>query len=145
VQVPSNSDKFFHLGELDFKNDTGLFKVCVWAVTKGLEYCIDSACKEISNSFQTMVKIPNVFTPNGDGKNDFYNIDISGEEIYDLKVWNRWGGLVFESTNSDLMWNGRTQNVGEENPEGTYYFVFKYRLRGKSDETVRGSITLLRD
>ncbi len=145
VQVPSNSDKFFNLGELDFKNDIGVFKVCVWAVTKGLEYCIDSACKEVTNNFEVKIKVPNVFTPNGDGKNDVFNIDINGEEMYDLKIWNRWGGLVFESTKSDFMWNGRTQNVGEENPEGTYYFVFKYALRGQTEETVRGSITLIRD
>lgn len=145
VIVPSNSDPKFNYELLDLKNDTGIFKVCIWAITAGLDYCVDSTCKEVVNSFTTSVKIPNVFTPNNDNKNDVFNIAISGEELYDLKIWNRWGGLVFESKDSKVMWNGRTQNVGEENPEGTYYFVFKYQLRGKDEEVVRGSITLLRE
>jgi gliding motility-associated-like protein len=145
VFVPSNNDPLFHLGVVDFKNDTGDFWICVWALTEGLDNCYDSVCKKVNNTFQVEVNIPNVFTPNGDGKNDVFNITIKGEEIYDLKIWNRWGGKVFESTNSKVQWNGKTNNTGEDNPEGTYYFVFKYQLRGKSEVTVRGSITLLRD
>jgi gliding motility-associated-like protein len=145
VFVPSKSDPMYHLGEVDFKNDTGNFIICIWAYTAGLENCYDSACKMVSNSFQIDFDIPNVFTPNGDNVNDVFNIKIKGDELYDLKIWNRWGGQVFESTDPKYMWNGRTNNTGEENPEGTYYFVFRYRLRGQTEQTVRGSITLIRD
>ena len=145
VIVPSNNDPFYNLGEYDLKNDTGTFRVCIWATTANLDYCEDSACKEISNNFQVEIDIPNVFTPNGDGSNDMFNIKIKGEEMYDLKIWNRWGGLVFESLNSKFMWNGKTQNTGADNPEGTYYFVLKYKLRGKEEVTVNGTITLIRD
>jgi gliding motility-associated-like protein len=145
VLVPDNSSPFFHLGILDFKNDTGDFKVCLWAMTEGLDNCYDSTCVILNNNFQISVEIPNVFTPNNDGKNDVFNIKINGENHYDLKIWNRWGGLVFESTDPTRMWNGRTNNTGEENPEGTYYFVFRYELRTETEKTVRGSITLIRD
>ncbi len=145
IVVPDNNSQFYHFGEIDLGNDTGEFMVCIWAYTEGLENCYDSACKMISNNFTTDIDIPNVFTPNGDGKNDVFKIKITGEELYDLKIWNRWGGLVFESTDPNVVWNGKTNNVGAENPEGTYYFVFKYRLRTKNEETVRGTITLLRD
>jgi gliding motility-associated-like protein len=114
-------------------------------MTDGLENCYDSACKMISNSFQTDISMPNVFSPNGDGVNDVFKIKIMGEELYELKIWNRWGGLVFESTDPNVMWNGKTNNTGAENPEGTYYYVFKYKLRTQSEQTVRGTITLLRD
>lgn len=143
--VPSNNDPFFNLGEYDFGNDTGTFRVCIWAITAGMEYCIDSACQEISNSFQIDFDIPNVFTPNGDGANDVFNVKIKGEEMYELKIWNRWGGLVFETTDAKVQWNGRTMNTGEENPEGTYFYVLKYRLRGQTDKTANGSITLIRE
>ncbi len=143
--VPSNNDPYFHLGVVDFKNDTGDFWICVWALTEGLDNCYDSVCKKVNNTFQTEIDIPNVFTPNGDGYNDVFNIKIKGNEVYDLKIWNRWGGKVFESTDSKVMWNGKTNNTGEDNPEGTYYFVFKYQLRGKEEVTVRGTITLLRE
>ena len=145
VIVPDNASQFYHLGPIDFKNDTGEFKICIKAVTNNLLNCDDSVCKTVINNFQTEITIPNVFTPNADEVNDVFNIKIKGEELYELKIWNRWGGVVFESTDSQKMWNGRTQNTGAENPEGTYYYVFKYRLRGKTDQLVRGTITLIRD
>jgi gliding motility-associated-like protein len=145
IPVPSNTDPYYHLGELDFKNDTGTFKICLWAYTFGVDNCYDSICKEVSNSFTIDVYVPNVFTPNKDNVNDVFNIRIKGEEMYDLKIWNRWGGQVFESTDSKLMWNGQTNNTGGENPEGTYYFVFRYKLRTQEEQTIRGTITLIRE
>ncbi len=143
--VPSNTDPNFNLKVIDFKNDTGTFNVCIWAMTAGLDNCYDSACKTVTNTFIIDIDIPNVFTPNGDGQNDVFNIKIKGDEVYDLKIWNRWGGQVFESTDPKVMWNGQTNNTGAENPEGTYYFVFRYKLRTQAEQTVRGSITLLRN
>ena len=51
--------------------------------------------------------IPNTFTPNGDGLNDTFGI--AGEAVKDFKmeVFNRWGQLVFESTNPNLRWDGK--------------------------------------
>jgi gliding motility-associated-like protein len=91
------------------------------------------------------LKIPNVFTPNGDGVNDVFKIDISGFKKYSLVIWNRWGNNVFESDNPDKMWNGKTNNDGGENPAGTYYYLFNYQLRGEQEQTIRGSITLIRE
>ncbi|OYU97131.1 MAG: hypothetical protein CFE21_02235 [Bacteroidetes bacterium B1(2017)] len=145
VFVPSNDDPNYHLGVIDFKNDTGNFWVCVWAMTAGVDNCYDSACKMITNTFTIDIDIPNVFTPNKDGVNDVFHIKIKGEELYDLKIWNRWGGQVFETTDPTKMWNGTTNNTGAENPEGTYYFVFRYKLRTQAEQTVRGTITLIRD
>jgi gliding motility-associated-like protein len=98
----------------------------------------------VSNAFVTDIVIPNVFTPNNDNKNDVFKIDIKGEELFDLKIFNRWGGQVFESTNAANHWNGKVNNSGADCPDGTYYFVLTYRLRGKTEKTVRGSITLIR-
>jgi gliding motility-associated-like protein len=146
VLVPSNDDSRFNFGTLDLKNDTGNYLVCVWAMTEGLENCYDSACKMISNNFTTDINIPNVFTPNGDGKNDTYLVKVSGEELFELSIWNRWGGKVFETTDAKKGWNGKVNNTGEESPEGTYYFILTYKLRGQTVESVvRGTITLIRD
>jgi gliding motility-associated-like protein len=100
----------------------------------------------ISNNFTTDINIPNVFTPNGDGKNDTYLVKVSGEELFELSIWNRWGGKVFETTDAKIGWNGKVNNTGEESPEGTYYFILTYKLRGQTVESVvRGTITLIRD
>lgn len=145
VLVPSNDDPRFNFGLLDLKNDTGSFLVCVWAMTEGLQNCYDSACKMVSNNFTTEVEIPNVFTPDGDGQNDTYRVKISGEELFELTIWNRWGGKVFETTDAKIGWNGKVNNTGEDSPEGTYYFILKYRMRGQVTESVvRGTITMIR-
>ena len=68
--------------------------------------------------------IPNVFTPNGDGENDIFAVEVSGKlnECSDLKIYNRWGQIIFISTGGNTKWDGYT-NVGLAVPEGTYFFV----------------------
>src|SRR5690606_18067691 len=54
-------------------------------------------------------RLPNTFTPNGDGDNDlFIPYPYRFIESVDFKVFNRWGNLVFETDNPDLLWNGQS-------------------------------------
>jgi len=142
--VPNNYDEFFNIKEHNFGNDTGEFTVCLWAYTPAPTTCVDSICKSFSNWFEIGIKIPNVFTPNGDGINDVFKIEIKGEEFFDIRIWNRWGNLVFNSEKADKQWNGKVQNTGEDAPEGTYFFIIKYRLRTETEKELKGSITLIR-
>ncbi|MFC3199818.1 gliding motility-associated C-terminal domain-containing protein [Parapedobacter deserti] len=69
---------------------------------------------------QEPLRIPNVFTPNGDGRNDVF--EIQGMEAFDrveVTVVNRWGNEVYRSTDYKNDWNGGSLN------EGTYYYVIK--------------------
>ena len=67
------------------------------------------------------------------------------QELFELTIWNRWGGKVFETTDAKNGWNGKVNNTGEDSPEGTYYFILKYRMRGQTTESVvRGTVTLIR-
>jgi len=137
------NNKLFEFYDLD---STKSFVVCIIADVAGTHSCPDSVCKVIEIVVpKSKLKIPNVFTPNGDGVNDVFKIDISGFKKYSLVIWNRWGNNVFESDNPDKMWNGKTNNDGGENPAGTYYYLFNYQLRGEQEQTVRGSITLIRE
>jgi len=66
--------------------------------------------------------VPQGFSPNGDGVNDFFVIaDISEFPKASLQVYNRWGGLVFESSKYDNRWNGTYK--GEDVPQGTYFYL----------------------
>jgi gliding motility-associated-like protein len=137
------NNKLFEFYDLD---STKSFIVCIIADVAGTHSCPDSVCKTIEIVVpKSKLKIPNVFTPNGDGVNDVFKIDISGFKKYSLVIWNRWGNNVFESDNPDKMWNGKTNNDGGENPAGTYYYLFNYQLRGEQEQTIRGSITLIRE
>lgn len=87
------------------------------------------------------VVVPNVITPNGDGKNDVFTID--GLELHPnhtLSIFNRWGNEVYRSKGvykND--WNGNGLN------EGTYYYLLKIRAADGSERSTTGWITLIKD
>ncbi|MCT4582713.1 MAG: gliding motility-associated C-terminal domain-containing protein [Flavobacteriales bacterium] len=67
---------------------------------------------------------PNVFTPNGDGDNDFFEVALNPEieECTSFVVFNRWGQLIFESDGSSIKWDGKKES-GRKVPEGTYFYI----------------------
>ena len=86
------------------------------------------------------IKIPNVITPNGDGKNDVLKVD--GIELYkenSISIFNRWGNEVYRSKGYQNDWNGNGLS------EGTYFYVLKLVSREGVSSSVTGYITLLRD
>jgi gliding motility-associated-like protein len=88
------------------------------------------------------VNIPTAFTPNGDGINDTWNIE--GLETYrnaSVRIYNRWGALVYSKTGSYFNdWDGT--NNGKELPNGTYYYVIQLNQPGKGDLT--GDVSVIR-
>lgn len=93
---------------------------------------------------EAMVRIPNAFTPNGDGRNDFFNIVTEAPvEIVEFKVFNRWGQLVYNNENPTQGWNGK-QN-GRDAPSDVYvYYVIVRTIGGEVLPTFRGNVTLIR-
>lgn len=70
-------------------------------------------------------RLPNVFTPNGDGTNDvFLPFPYRFVESIDIKIFNRWGTLVHQSSDPDINWEGNNLN-GEPLAAGVYYYVCK--------------------
>ncbi|WP_353130960.1 gliding motility-associated C-terminal domain-containing protein, partial [Parapedobacter pyrenivorans] len=73
-------------------------------------------------------KIPNVFTPNGDGKNDVFEIvGIEGFDRTEITVVNRWGNEVYRNNNYRNNWDGQGLN------EGTYYYVIITHEGGRQE------------
>jgi gliding motility-associated-like protein len=73
--------------------------------------------------------IPEAFSPNGDGLYDTFKIEgIEGKKV-SVKIYNRWGNLVYQNENYRNDWNG-TANIGlhtgENLPDGTYYYVIDF-------------------
>lgn len=135
--------------EYNLGDDTGSFKVCLVAFTNipnDPEFCNDTTCVMVNNVYITKVVIPNVFTPDDNGQNDFFKIDVEGELKYDLMVYNRWGTKVFTSTDKTNMWNGKDNNTGADCADGTYFYIFTYKLRAQTNDTsVHGTVTLIRN
>ena len=81
--------------------------------------------------------LPNVFTPNGDGMNDLFhpcNLATNAEmqlpcpaysnvSNVDIKFFNRWGNLVFETKDRDINWDGKNKFSGQNCPDGVYYYT----------------------
>ena len=91
-------------------------------------------------------QLPNAFTPNGDGANDsFIPIlpDCNPLEFAEMRIYSRWGQLVFQSKQINDRWDGTNPNGSPANSD-TYIFTYRYRLRGDTEKTERGDITLLR-
>ncbi len=107
--------------------------------------------------------IPNGFTPNGDGQHDYFIVENPTNEPLELKIFNRWGALVYETSDfqQDVLqygpdekpinfstarsdWQGQSNRgvrIGEDLPDGTYFAVIKYKTSGFSKTK---SLTIIR-
>jgi gliding motility-associated-like protein len=99
---------------------------------------------KIIPSADPVVFAPNAFSPNKDGLNDFFRIKVLGEiTIRSLKVYNRWGQIIFNSTDLEKGWNGKF--LGIEQPSDTYVWVLEgYDQYYKKIVTKKGAIILVR-
>ncbi|MGB6036561.1 MAG: PKD domain-containing protein, partial [Cryomorphaceae bacterium] len=93
------------------------------------------------------VFIPNTFTPNGDGINDIFKISLSDSELDDylFSVYNRWGELIFETTDPTQGWNGAANGSDYFVPTGVYPYYVKYSGICQSETLEnKGFVTLIR-
>lgn len=86
--------------------------------------CIDSICKPILVEYTREFEPYNVFTPNGDGINDEFLFTADNLNFYDLRIYNRWGELLFETRDHTIGWDGSSDGINA--PETTYFYVLKY-------------------
>ncbi|MBD1395928.1 gliding motility-associated C-terminal domain-containing protein [Pontibacter sp. JH31] len=81
---------------------------------------------------------PNIFTPNGDGLNDFFEIpglpaDVCTSTFQHIRIYNRWGKEVFASNDNTFRWDGKNVN------DGVYFYVIDF-----GSDKYKGSVTLVR-
>lgn len=85
--------------------------------------CEDTTSIRIYTKPKSEIGIPNAFSPNGDGVNDYFEINNlnSDYQILEGKIYNRWGEKVYQSTPTTFRWNGYYHN--ELCPTGTYTYI----------------------
>lgn len=89
------------------------------------------------------VFVPNVFTPDGDGNNDVFEIRSKGIDFQKVLVFNRFGQVVFESSDPDFKWEGNHEGAMAGN--GVYLYLLRYVVRSGGRPGLRtGSLTLIR-
>ena len=86
------------------------------------------------------ISVPNLFTPNGDGINDVFEIrGLNQYQSNELQIVNRWGNEVFHAKGYQNNWTGEGLN------EGTYYYLLRVKKAGSDEmEVFKGYITLIR-
>ena len=105
---------------------------------------VDSICVDNCPVYE----LPNVFSPDGDGINDFFQpFPYKFVESINLKILNRWGQQIFESSNPNINWNGLHLSSKAPCTEGVYYYICtvnEIRLTGIESRSLQGSIHLFR-
>jgi gliding motility-associated-like protein len=89
------------------------------------------------------IYVPNAFTPNRDGKNDLFIPGVTGNiSSYDLSIYNRWGQLVFKTTDHRKGWDGNIKDAAQSS--NMFVYKINYRFQGEEPKTVHGTVVLIR-
>ena len=87
--------------------------------------------------------MPNAFSPNGDGKNETFKPHIEGRlDVFEMAIYNRWGGVIYRTNNAALGWNGNVN--GYIQSTGTYIWVCRYKFRNDTEKVEKGVVLLVK-
>jgi gliding motility-associated-like protein len=86
--------------------------------------CQDTDTVIVNIDGEITIYIPNIFSPNGDGENDFFQVYGSDWREYRMEIYNRWGGLIFESEDPNINWDGKHYKNGEDCPQAVFVYKF---------------------
>ena len=123
-------------------NFTQAGKLNILLYVENIAGCSDTALRTID--FKPIVKIlvPSGFTPDENGLNDGFGPGlIERNDNYSMKIYSRWGELLFESTDVSQRWDGTYR--GESCPSGTYLYVIGY-TNDFQYEAIKGTVSLIR-
>lgn len=105
--------------------------------------CKDTASIYIGVDTKQTIFFPNVFSPNGDGLNDFiFPLSNKKFTMITFSIYNRWGNLVYHWQYGERGWNGKYK--GEEADQGVYVYYFKLALDNQELVEQKGNLTLVR-
>jgi gliding motility-associated-like protein len=91
------------------------------------------------------IEFPNVFSPNGDGSNDYFHMTFyGGLAVYECIIVNRWGNTIRTFTSPDFQWDGTDEN-GKELEEGVYFYIAKTTTNANQEIEKQGLIHLVRE
>jgi len=100
----------FEFSTADFPQDT--MQMSAMALAAGDSLGLDAA------------DIPNVFTPNGDNLNDYFEVETPAGKVYDFRIFTRAGTQIYQSNSPRIFWDGRDA-AGHEVSAGIYYYVIE--------------------
>lgn len=141
LNLPQNSSYLWNTGSNESSislTDAGIYWVTAYNVC-GQDK--DSATISIETCD---IEVPNVFTPNNDGSNDYFKlVHEAGVNSFSCQIVNRWGNPIIEFNTPDFEWNGNDK-AGNAVAEGVYFYLIKAKTYAGKDIDKHGFVQLLR-
>ena len=104
--------------------------------------CADTASLRLKAVNTCIIAVPNAFTPNNDGRNDYlYPLNAYKADNLIFRIYNRYGQVVFETRDWTRKWDGRIN--GNAQPTGTYVWVLQYIFRDTGEAVLKRGTTVL--
>ena len=139
--ISKGNDVIFRRTEEDHRytfTEAGTYKV---QLVVSNAYCVTPVMDTIVTVTVSKLKVPNVFTPNGDGKNDEFRVAYESIIKFDCWVYNRWGHLVFHWSDPAKGWDGTIN--GRPASVGAYYYIIKATGADGLQYEMKGDINLV--
>ena len=133
----NNSNLFnpFHI-----YNKSGVYRITLTAVST--DGCMDTAYLDLRIKEDFAFYIPTGFTPDADGKNDYFGPQGVGVTQYTMNIYDRWGNIIYTTTDLTQPWDGTTS--GKKAPEGTYIYWIQNADPDGQQHQYTGKVVLLR-
>jgi gliding motility-associated-like protein len=128
--------------------DAGTYLVQLIAYSDPNLGCTDTAYGYTTIDPLYTFYVPNSFTPDGDGLNDWFRPEgqFFETESYNLKVYDRWGKIMFNTDNPNMGWNGRYLNTGSPVKLGVYVYIFELKKFNTFEpKTITGIVHVYRN
>lgn len=124
--------------------DSGTYNVLL--VIQNTFGCIDSMRNPVRVDLGFNMYVPNSFTPNNDGKNDIFGpVAVASKSAeFTMYIFDRWGDLVYKTSDVLQGWNGSFNNSGPVCPEGVYSFRIFYKTKEIKSKEIIGTVNLIR-
>ena len=118
-------------------NGVGVYPICL--VAENDLGCSDTICKDVKVVAEFSIYVPNAFSPNGNGDNDYFYPVLNGAapEDFIMHIFDRWGALVFVTADYRGKWDGSYNSSPA--PQDIYIWKISYREAGNEKVNVEGS------
>lgn len=125
-------------------NSQGLYCAALVVTSSLTPTCpaANTLCLDVLNGIE--ITIPNVFSPNGDGINDFFSVKSSGLNTLSCAIYDRWGLKLYQWDGVNGHWDGTEMKGGKNVTDGTYYYIIETTDIKKLNNKHEGYIQLIR-
>jgi gliding motility-associated-like protein len=104
--------------------------------------CKDTVSKPIVILPEYYIYVPNAFTPDGNRSNNYFSASTVNIAQLNVKIFNRWGEMIFESDQLDFAWNGTYKDFKVQ--DGIFVYKIEYKTTGGIEETIVGHVALIK-